>query len=233
MRVVVTGAAGFLGRSVSSRLEEQGNEVIRVARTPGNLRASERASALYLDLRRPDVFKHSLPSNLDTIVHLAAAIPTSFTGTDANNAAQANIAIDRNVFLACRDLGVATIYASGTSVYGLGNSGPHVESAPTSAVGPYVAAKIAGEHAGKELLQARGIPFTVLRISAPYGPGQQARTVLRLFIERGLQDLPLQYHGTGSRQQDFTYVADVVDAVAKACRIQPRGIYNIASGREP
>lgn len=85
---------------------------------------------------------------------------------------------------------------------------------------------------GRRILWERGLPYTVLRINAPYGPGQATRTVLRIFLERASKGLALLYHGSGSREQDFTHVDDVADAVVAAAFRQRTGTYNI-SGGEP
>lgn len=229
MRVLVTGAGGFLGRRVSERLAREGHEVVAVVR-PGCPAAAHGARTVGLDLLEPGAVRRALKDGPEVVAHFAALTPPSFFGPEAERAAEANRRIDENVFLACEEMGARAVYASGTSVYGQGGSEVRDETSPVSPVGPYAAAKLEGERAG-ERLRRRGLAFTALRISAPYGPGQRARTVLRLFIERGLQGLPLLYHGTGSRRQDFTHVDDVADAVTRACRLAPSGIYNVCAGR--
>lgn len=225
----MTGAGGFIGRRVSARLSQEGHEVLRVLRPGGHAAAPAGGAAVRLDLSEPGVIERSVGTGPDVVAHLAAVIPYSVGGDEAR-AAALNRRIDENVFGACARWGIGAVYASGTSVYGAGDGAAKTESSPTAPVGPYVSAKLAGEECGARLLGGRGLPFTVLRITAPYGPGQRAKTVLRLFIERAFRGLPLLYHGTGSRQQDFTYVEDVADAVAKACG-SGGGVYNISGGR--
>jgi UDP-glucose 4-epimerase len=164
------------------------------------------------------------------LVHLAAVLPLSFQGDEADRAARINNAIDRNVLATCGASGVNVIYASGASVYGFDESRPKSESSPVHATGPYVQAKLEGERMGKEMVALEGLTFTSLRISAPYGPGQRARTVLNIFIEEALKHRPLRYYGTGSRQQDFTYIDDVASAVCRAAAKSKGGVYNIAGG---
>jgi nucleoside-diphosphate-sugar epimerase len=71
---------------------------------------------------------------------------------------------------------------------------------------------------------------TILRISAPYGPGQRNRTVLRIFIERAISSMDLLYFGTGDRTQDFTSATDVAQAVICSIRRKRGGVFNIAGG---
>jgi UDP-glucose 4-epimerase len=110
----------------------------------------------------------------------------------------------------------------------LGDGSVKTESADPKPVGPYVAQKVQSEKFGQALLLNNGINFISLRISAPYGPGQKSRTVLNIFIERALKGLALLYHGTGSRQQTFTHIDDVVHAFDRAIESGASGIFNIA-----
>lgn len=239
MRVLVTGAAGFIGRRVCHKPAEQGHSVLRVVRTETRVGSAdaETTSAhhtLTIDLLEAGALERAMTSvpRPDVIVHLAAVLPPAFTGPAAEHAAELNAQLDLNVFRVARTLGLAVVYSSGSSVYGLGRGDLKSETTPPNPVGPYVAGKLAGEHLGQGVLLKHGIPFTVLRISAPYGPGQRTRTVLRIFLERALQGFPLLYHGTGCREQDFTHVDDVDDAVVCAALRQRSGVYNI-SGGEP
>ena len=96
---------------------------------------------------------------------------------------------------------------------------------------PYARAKLESEIAGAEQAQRHGTAFTALRLCAPYGPGQIARTVVSVFVEAALQGAPLQYYGRGTREQCFTFVADVARAFALALEAPP-GTYNVA-GESP
>ncbi|MDD1779010.1 MAG: GDP-mannose 4,6-dehydratase, partial [Candidatus Helarchaeota archaeon] len=70
----------------------------------------------------------------------------------------------------------------------------------------------------------------ILRISAPYGPGQRAKTVVRIFLENALRNQSLLFHGSGSRTQDFIYIDDVAAAFWAALRADANGIFNVACG---
>jgi UDP-glucose 4-epimerase len=230
MRILLTGAGGFIGLHVSRKLVEAGQYVIRIVRPGGRSEKSVCQETIQVQLEELNGIPRAFKGKVDILVHLAAVVPSSFNGTEAIAAAKINKRIDENVFLACKELGIGAVYASGSSVYGLGTGQLMSELSPCSPIGPYAAAKLVGEQKGEQTLTPEGLPFTALRINAPYGPEQRAQTVLNLFLQRALKGLPLLYHGTGSRQQDFTHVDDVADAVLRAVINGESGIYNISGG---
>lgn len=236
MRVLLTGASGFIGRCVWRKLTESGFQVWAVVRRDGRtsesgFRSCADGHVVAVDLCEPKALERALPVQPDLVVHLAASIPGSFLGADATKAAAVNRIIDENVYMACKAFGVGAVYASSTSVYGLGDGTVKSEASAVRPIGPYAVGKLASERLGEELLARSDLPFTVLRINAPYGPGQRSRTVLRLFIERAIEGTSLRYHGTGSRAQDFTFIEDVGDAMVSAVKLNQAGIYNISAGQ--
>ena len=234
--VLVTGADGFIGRHVCKNLVRGGLDVIGLVRD--NARASMAANIPYLRITA-DLSQHGALESAwafvnqrwpGAVIHLAAQIPPVFLGEEAERAAAINCLIDENVLRFCGARGLAVVYASGMSVCGFGSGQAQAESSELRPVGPYSAAKLLGERLGSKYLGSKGIAFTALRISAPYGPSQRARTVLTIFLDRALRGLPLLYDGSGSRQQDFTYVEDVADAVRCALYARRSGTYNVATG---
>ncbi len=161
-----------------------------------------------------------------TLVHCAAVLPKSPDKAAAVEAAQENRRIDDIVLSVVSENKGALVYLSGTSVYGRAE-GVCTESSPLNPDGAYIAEKVATE---KHILRMdqQGI---ILRVSAPYGPGQRARTVLNSFVESALANRDLVVHGSGARAQDFTAVSDVARAVGLAViKRGVRGVINIASG---
>jgi UDP-glucose 4-epimerase len=226
MRVLVTGGTGLIGRAVCQRLGADGHRVSATwrRRTPDADGVVQWVRADLTDPYALDVVEES-----DAIVHCAAALPASLA--DSGEQAATNRAIDAHVLGRAREWHAAVVYASGTSLYGHREIGepPFSEADPVRAVGPYLQEKAWAEDLGHQLPEQGGGAFTALRISAPYGPDQTARTVLALFVERALRGEPLRYWGDGTREQDFTYADDV--AAACACALHgPGGVFNIAGG---
>ncbi len=227
-RILVTGANGFIGGAVARLLAEYGYEVFGLDRQkPAGLAAD--ASWIDLDLTAEQARTQldSLP-RFDAVVHCAAVIPNSFTGPAAEQARQANASIDEQIIEFCRDRGLRLIYCSSSSVYGE-ISGEWVDESHRldAERSPYAAGKIQAE----ERICGNLSSFAVLRICAPYGPAQKGRTVMRIFIENAIEGVPLSYHGSGLREQDFTHVKDVGSAIVQAVqRVSVNGIFNIAGG---
>jgi UDP-glucose 4-epimerase len=234
MRILVSGANGFIGANTCRYLAGKAHTIIPVIRSDKQAQffASFYPNVVAADLMQYGSLKETESLKPDIVVHLAAERPELFVGEDARNVADANAKIDRNVLGFCRDTGIGLIYASGTSVYGLEGGHLMTELDPIDPIGPYVEQKAESERLSQEILSLHGLPFMSLRICAPYGPGQRAKTVMRIFIERAIEGSPLIYHGSGTRQQDFTYVEDIAEAISLAVEKGKSGVFNI-SGGEP
>jgi nucleoside-diphosphate-sugar epimerase len=220
--VLVTGAAGLLGGAVCRRLADRG-----VSFTPLWHRvAPPFADGLQADLTVPGALDDV--GAADAIVHTAALLPASFD--DCAEEAAANRRIDEHVLAAAERLRARVVYASTISLYAPGTGDALDESARLEPVGPYQQEKAWGERAGLAWAERTGLAFTALRISAPYGPGQRTRTVIQLFVERALAGGPLEYFGSGAREQDFTWADDGAEACVRALA-GPTGAFNVTGGR--
>ncbi len=162
------------------------------------------------------------------MVHSAAALPSSFA--DSADVGSTNRAIDDHVLEAARRWQAPVVFVSTTSLYGRVGDEPFHESVAIAPVGGYLVEKANTEDRGFKRADETGIPFTALRVCAPYGVGQRSRTVLQLFVERAISGEALEYYGMGSREQDFTWADDIGEAIALALD-GPGGPYNIATGQ--
>jgi nucleoside-diphosphate-sugar epimerase len=223
--ILVTGAGGFIGRYVVEALYNAGYHIVGLYRNI--IDENPLWECMKGDLLEPKTHDLLRKTPIDLIVHCAAAIPKQFEGKEAEQAAKFNRSMDEFVLDLCKRKMARLIYLSASSIYGLKPTGLCSEESSVAPIGPYVEAKFYTE---QQMFGKFDMDAVALRVSAPYGPGQKAKTVLKLFIERALVGTNLTYHGSGNRTQDFTFVKDVADAVVCAVRSYARGIYNIAGG---
>ncbi|MCG9022863.1 NAD-dependent 4,6-dehydratase LegB [Laribacter hongkongensis] len=220
MRILVTGADGFIGSHLTEALVRSGHEV--------------RAFVLYnsfnswgwLDRCEPDVkgkFEifagdirdpngvRAAVKGCEVVLHLAAliAIPYSYHSPDMY--VDTNIRGTLNVVQAARDLGVHKIVQTSTSeVYGTAKFVPITEDHPLQGQSPYSASKIGADQIAMSFYTSFGTPVTLLRPFNTYGPRQSARAVIPTIITQiasGMRELKL---GSIHPTRDFSYVSDTV-----------------------
>lgn len=224
--MLVTGATGLIGWAVCDRLRRDLRPVIATHFRCDRALEADGVAWLRVDLRKP----HAIDAigEVSAVVHLAANIPDG-SHSDERQAAD-NRAIDESVLCTALARRVPVVYASTGALYG--GAPPATgwgEGAGLAPVGPYLEEKAWAESLGIRASEHFGVRFAALRINAPYGPAQRGRTVMQLFVEQALAGGPLTYLGTGSREQDFTYVADAADACVAALD-GPSGTFNVAGG---
>jgi nucleoside-diphosphate-sugar epimerase len=235
--VWVTGAGGFLGAAVCRRLLDAGLVVRPLLRRESPRRiVSGSDGGTLLEPLVGDLAVEPVASGAEgqpvpaSVVHFAAEIPAGGAPEEVADAAERNRRADDHVFAFAARVGAGVVFASSGAVYGDGGGELFVEDGPVAPASPYAAAKLRSEESGAEILGDVGLPFVALRISAPYGPGLEVNSVTRVFLTRALAGEPLTYHGSGSREQDFVYVADVADAAYRAVAAGADGVFNIAGG---
>lgn len=222
--VLVTGAGGFLGGVIVKGLIEEGFPVIGLYHNSN----SKDGRQIIGDLFLPETFKEVMSFNIGCIVHAAAVIPQQFSGQEAEQAANRNLMMDKNIIQLCDEKKIHLVFLSSSSVYGLDFNTRRREDSLTDPIGPYAKAKLVSEQATMEALGLNRA--NILRLTSPYGPRQRIRNVLQIFIERAISNEELFFHGTGSRTQDFISALDIARAVACCIREQKGGIFNIAGG---
>jgi len=235
-RVLVTGGAGFIGSHVAERFAREGYRV-RVlddlsSGTVDNcdadwelLRASVCDPAAVEEATR----------QADVVVHLAAftSVPESFERF--RDCYHTNVFGTLNLLEACRSNAVRKlVFASSSAVYAELPDAPKGEDDCPEPISPYAVSKLEGEHLLDAYQRIHALESVALRFFNVYGPRQAADSnyaaAVPIFTERGLRGQPLMIYGDGRQTRDFVFVADVADAVFRASRPGPLGVFNVGSG---
>ncbi len=227
-RIAVTGAGGVIGSHAVSLLGAAGFAVTAIYHNrfpyvdkPGDW--------LQIDVANREALQALQSCGIDTLVHCAAVMPQSFLADEADVAARVNRRIDGNVIEYCEAQKIRLVYISGCSLYGLTHDEAKCENAQVSPTGPYLAEKYWME---QRILASKLRQAVILRVSSPYGKNQMTRNVLKIFIEKAINNETISYYGSGLREQDFIHCDDVAAAIEKVI-LQPEvaGIFNIAYGK--
>ncbi len=242
MRVLVTGAAGFIGSHVCGRLLARGDHVVgldlfddfydpaRKRRSVAAL-AADRFRLVEGDIRDPAAVAAAFGEAVDVVVHLAAR--AGVRPSIANPALYASVNVDGTVALleACRARGVRRfVFASSSSVYGGNTKVPFHEDDPVDRpVSPYAATKKAGELLCHTYHHLHGLRISSLRFFTVYGPRQRPEMAIHAFSKAILAGQSVQLFGADT-SRDYTYVDDVVDGVLAAMdHDAPFRVYNLGN----
>ena len=230
MKILVTGAAGFIGSRLSERLLERGDQVIGldnlndyydVALKEARLaRLLPRAN---FEFHRLDIVDRAALDNLfaaakpQRVMHLAAQAGVRYSLTNPHAYIDANITGFLNVIEACRALPVEhLVYASTSSVYGANTNMPFsVHDNVDHPVSLYAATKKANELMAHTYSHLYGLPTTGLRFFTVYGPWGRPDMSLFLFTRKILAGEPIDVFNFGHHRRDFTYVDDIVEGVMR------------------
>ncbi|MDI4650364.1 NAD-dependent 4,6-dehydratase LegB [Cohnella hashimotonis] len=228
MKVLVTGADGFIGSHLTEALVRQGHDVRAFVyynsfNTWGWLdECGEDVRGKFEvfsgDIRDSHFVRHAM-AGVDAVLHLAAliAIPYSYTAPEAY--VDTNVKGTLNVIQAARDLGVSKVLHTSTSeVYGTARFVPITEEHPLQGQSPYSASKIGADAMALSYHASFGTPVTVIRPFNTYGPRQSARAVIPTIITQlasGKRNLKL---GSLHPTRDFNYVSDTVGGFLAALR---------------
>jgi nucleoside-diphosphate-sugar epimerase len=227
MRVLVTGAAGFIGRWVVGDLLARGHEVLAVdnlvAGDEANL--AEFAGHAGLEFERGDVRDADAcrrwTARVDAVAHLAASISVQDSIDDPATTFENDVVATFRLLEGARAAGTRFLFMSTCMVYdrATGDAGI-AETDPVKPASPYAASKLSGEALTLSYFHAYALPTTVIRPFNTYGPYQRSvgeGGVVAIFTRRSLLGETLRIYGDGTQTRDLLYVSDcarfVVDAL--------------------
>jgi nucleoside-diphosphate-sugar epimerase len=237
---LVTGGAGFIGSHLAEELLRRGHTV----RVADSLATGKRSNLDHLpglqfvegDLADADFARRAVEGT-DVVLHQAAlpSVPRSVKDPITSN--RANVDATLNVLVASRDAGVRrVIFAGSSSAYGNTPTLPKHEGMPNGPLSPYALQKVVGEQYLQLFSTLYGLETVTIRYFNVFGPRQDPSSaysgVISLFATALLEQRSPKIYGDGEQTRDFTYVANVVDGVLRACDapgISGR-IINVATG---
>ncbi len=241
-KVLVTGAAGFIGSHLVDRLLADGHEVVALDNfstgRPENLQ--HHAANSRLVIHRADVSQHEAIAphfaGVHSVFHLAALADIVPSVQNPLVYHRANVDGTAAVLEAARLASVKRfVYAASSSCYGLPDVFPTPETAAIRPMYPYALTKYLGEQYVLHWQQTYHLPCVSLRLFNVYGPRARTRgtygAVFGVFLAQKLAGRPFTIVGDGTQTRDFTFVTDVVDAFVKAAESNVEGeIFNVGSG---
>jgi nucleoside-diphosphate-sugar epimerase len=237
---LVTGGAGFIGSHLAEELVRRGHRVRVVDSLITGKRANiEHISAVEFvegDLADPEVARRAV-EGCEFVLHQAAipSVPRSVKDPIATN--RANVDATVNVLVASRDAGVKRlVFAGSSSVYGDAATLPKHEEMTPNPLSPYALQKLVGEQYLQMFTRLYGLETVTIRYFNVFGPRQDPSSpysgVISVFASSLLQNRSPNIYGDGGQTRDFTYVANVVDGVLRACEAPKAGgeVINVATG---
>ncbi|TGA98090.1 NAD-dependent epimerase/dehydratase family protein [Sporolactobacillus shoreae] len=223
MRILVTGAAGFIGSHLCERLlQDENHQVVGIdglinekklrLRNLNHLIEFEDSRFQFYPINLQTADLDPLLQDVDVVYHLAGmpGVRSSW-GSDFNQYVENNILATQRLLEACRGRSLKKfIYISTSSVYGE-KHGKVPESSIPQPLSPYGVSKLSGEHLCRVYYKNEGIPIVILRYFTVYGPRQRPDMAFHRFIRNIIEDQPVPVYGDGKQTRDFTFISDCVE----------------------
>lgn len=230
MKILVTGAAGFIGSKLMFTLAERGDEVVGIDNLNDyyDVRLKEGRIAEFCTGERKRFLKMDIADkealdalfskeSFDAVVNLAAQAGVRYSITNPYAYLQSNLVGFLNVLEACRNHPVRhLVFASSSSVYGLNAKVPYSEDDKVdNPVSLYAASKKSNELMAHAYAKLYGIPCTGLRFFTVYGPWGRPDMAPMLFASAIIKGEPIKVFNDGDMIRDFTYIDDIVEGTVR------------------
>jgi NAD dependent epimerase/dehydratase len=242
-RVLVTGAAGFIGSHLTEALVRTGADVRAFVRYNsrndyGWLEAADQSLVAEVeifrgDLANPEAVRGAV-DGCNVVLHLGALIPIPYSYRHPREFVTANVIATLNVLEACRGAEISRLVHTSTSeVYGTAVRVPIDEEHRLQAQSPYAATKVGADKLALSYQQSFDTPVVVARPFNTFGPRQTARAIIPTIITQGLTQERIQI-GSTTPTRDFLYVEDTVEGMMRCA--EQSGIegevFNLGTGTE-
>lgn len=244
MKVVVTGAAGFIGSQLTERLLAEGHRVtgidafvdyyprpVKERNLVGARAAGDRFTLVEGALQQLPL--EPLLEGAAQVYHLAAQAGVRASwGTEFDRYTEHNVLGTQRLLEAAVRAGTPRlVYASSSSVYGDCESLPLREDSPCRPVSPYGVTKLAAEHLCHLYARNMALPVVSLRYFTVYGPRQRPDMAFHRFLKAARDGRPVTVYGDGTQTRDFTYIEDILAATRAAAESgRPGTAYNVGGG---
>lgn len=241
-KVVVTGAAGFIGSHLSERLLADGHEVVGIdsfsdhydrglkERNLADASAHHNFRLVEIDLADGDM--GSLLHGARVVFHVAGQPDVRPNWGPFDRYLHDNVVATQRLLEALRGIELERfVFASSSSVYGNAEMFPTKESSLPRPISPYGMTKLAAEHLVFVYMRAFGLPVTALRYFTVYGPRQRPDMALQRFMVDLVEGREIEIFGDGEQTRDFTFISDAIDATVKASSADVVGqVINLGGG---
>jgi UDP-glucuronate 4-epimerase len=246
-RILITGAAGFIGSHLADRLLVRGDSVVgfdcfntyydpkvkraNIAQALMNERYTLIEDDICDERRVREVFEQERP---EVVVHLAARAGVRPSLQDPNLYHRVNVIGSQHILDACRDFKPShLVFASSSSVYGGCTEVPFSETNPVHRpISPYAATKRMNELQAHVYSHIHGVNVTMLRFFTVYGPRQRPDMAIHKFTGFISEGKPIPVFGDGSTRRDYTYIDDIIDGLVRCVDNPfPYEIFNLGESR--
>ena len=242
-KILVTGAAGFIGSKVSEMLLEEGYQVIGLDNLNDcydlnlklwhleNLKKYDKFKFYKFDIENYEELKSVFQSNCpEAVINLAARTGVRYSLENPFIYLSTNSDGNLNLLELCREYGVPKFVLASTSSLYAGQKMPFRENLPVNMpISPYAASKKAAEMMAYTYHYLYGLDVTILRYFTVYGPAGRPDMAIFRFVRWMIEDLPLVIFGDGQQERDFTYVDDIARGTISALKPLRYEIINLGN----
>jgi len=244
MKILITGADGFIGSHLCEKLVKQGHEVKAFVHYNSfnsygwidsvEKKIQDKLKIFSGDIRDENLVRKAVKGN-EIVIHLAALIGIPYSYESPKSYYETNVKGTLNILQAAKDLKVKKIIHTSTSeVYGTAKYLPIDEKHPIDGQSPYSASKIAADQMAISFYKSFGTPVSIMRPFNTYGPRQSARAIIPTIILQFLNGNKKIKLGSTNTTRDFSYIDDTVNAFIKSITAKKINgeIINLGSGSE-